>query len=146
MLIVFCQAPTLVPCLAGLHDVSESMHGVKSSPGLYTGITTLTLSMRLTLSQGSASSFSPLRPLAISGFSLHRDPTQTNKLFCEVGGRDVRAADLSKRGASAASTSPSGEPCAGGDGGTTLFRSVSSDEDGGNPANIAASGASNQTR
>ena len=33
----------------------------------------------------------------------------------------------------------------GGDGGTTLFRSVSSDEDGGNPANIAASGASNQT-
>jgi hypothetical protein len=34
---------------------------------------------------------------------------------------------------------------AGGDGGTTLFRSVSSDEDGGNPANIAASGASNQT-
>jgi hypothetical protein len=27
----------------------------------------------------------------------------------------------------------------------TLFRSVSSDEDGGNPANIAASGASNQT-
>jgi uncharacterized membrane protein (TIGR02234 family) len=34
---------------------------------------------------------------------------------------------------------------AGGDGGTTLFRSVSSDEDGGNPADIAASGASNQT-
>src|SRR5215218_6023033 len=34
---------------------------------------------------------------------------------------------------------------AGGDGGTTLFRSVRSDEDGGNPANIAASGASNQT-
>ena len=33
----------------------------------------------------------------------------------------------------------------GGDGGTTPFRSVSSDEDGGNPANIAASGASNQT-
>jgi hypothetical protein len=32
------------------------------------------------------------------------------------------------------------------DGGTTLFRSVSFDEDGGNPANIAASGASNQTR
>jgi hypothetical protein len=32
-----------------------------------------------------------------------------------------------------------------GDGGTTLFRSASSDEDGGNPANIAASGASNQT-
>jgi hypothetical protein len=32
---------------------------------------------------------------------------------------------------------------AGGDGGTTLFRSVGSDEDGGNPANIAASGASN---
>jgi hypothetical protein len=30
---------------------------------------------------------------------------------------------------------------AGGDGGTTLFRSVSSDEDGGNPANIAASGS-----
>jgi hypothetical protein len=26
------------------------------------------------------------------------------------------------------------------------FRSVSSDEDGGNPANIAASGASNQTQ
>src|SRR5215211_6836197 len=34
---------------------------------------------------------------------------------------------------------------AGGDGGTTLFRSVRSDEDGGSPANIAASGASNQT-
>ena len=34
---------------------------------------------------------------------------------------------------------------AGGDGGTTLFRSGSSDEDGGNLANIAASGASNQT-
>ena len=34
---------------------------------------------------------------------------------------------------------------AGGDGGTALFRFVSSDEDGGNPANIAASGASNQT-
>ena len=33
---------------------------------------------------------------------------------------------------------------AGGDGGTTLFRAVSSDEDGGNPANIAASGASDQ--
>jgi hypothetical protein len=48
------------------------------------------------------------------------------------------------KGASAASTSPSGELCAGGDDGTTLFRSVSSDEDGGNPANIAASGASNQ--
>jgi hypothetical protein len=58
---------------------------------------------------------------------------------------DVRAADLSKKGASAASTSPSGELCAGGDEGTTLFRSVSSDEDGGNSANIAASGASNQT-
>jgi hypothetical protein len=28
--------------------------------------------------------------------------------------------------------------------GTALFRSVSSDEGGGNPANIAASGASNQ--
>ena len=28
--------------------------------------------------------------------------------------------------------------------GTTLFRSARSDEDGGNPANIAASGASNQ--
>jgi hypothetical protein len=34
---------------------------------------------------------------------------------------------------------------AGGDGGTTLFRSASSDEDGGNLANIAASGASDQT-
>ena len=34
---------------------------------------------------------------------------------------------------------------AGGDGGTTLFRSLRSDEDGGNPANIAASGASNRT-
>src|SRR4029453_7580055 len=32
---------------------------------------------------------------------------------------------------------------AGGDGGTTLLRSVSSDEDGGTPANIAASGSSN---
>ena len=32
------------------------------------------------------------------------------------------------------------------DDGTTLFRSVSSDEDGGDPANIAASGASNQTQ
>ena len=31
-----------------------------------------------------------------------------------------------------------------GDGGTTLFRSVSSDEDGGYAANIAASEASNQ--
>jgi hypothetical protein len=30
---------------------------------------------------------------------------------------------------------------AGGDGGTTFFRSVSSDEDGGNLANIAASGS-----
>jgi hypothetical protein len=36
--------------------------------------------------------------------------------------------------------------CKGGDGGTTLFRSARSDEDGGNPANIAASGASNQTQ
>jgi hypothetical protein len=34
----------------------------------------------------------------------------------------------------------------GGDGGTTLFRSARSDEDGGNPANIAASEASNQTQ
>ena len=34
---------------------------------------------------------------------------------------------------------------AGGDCGTTLFRSVSSDEDGGNRANIAASGASDRT-
>ena len=33
-----------------------------------------------------------------------------------------------------------------GDGGTTLFRPGGSDEDGGNPANIAASGASNQTQ
>ncbi len=33
---------------------------------------------------------------------------------------------------------------AGGDGGTTLFRSARSDEDGGNLANIAASRASNQ--
>ena len=33
-----------------LCDVSDSMHGVKYSLGLYTGITTLTLSMRLTLS------------------------------------------------------------------------------------------------
>jgi hypothetical protein len=49
----------------------------------YTGITTLTLSMRLTLSQGSASVIQPLRPLAISRFSRHRDPTQTSKLFCE---------------------------------------------------------------
>jgi len=32
------------------------------------------------------------------------------------------------------------------DDGTTLFRYVSSDEDGGDPANIAASGASNQTQ
>jgi hypothetical protein len=35
---------------------------------------------------------------------------------------------------------------AGGDGGTTLFRPARSDEDGGDPANIAASGASNQTQ
>ena len=35
---------------------------------------------------------------------------------------------------------------AGGDGGTTLFRPAGSDEDGGNRANIAASGASNQTQ
>jgi hypothetical protein len=35
---------------------------------------------------------------------------------------------------------------AGGDGGTMLFRSARSDEGGGNPANIAASGASNQTQ
>ena len=34
---------------------------------------------------------------------------------------------------------------AGGDGGTTLFRSARSDEDGGDRADIAASGASNQT-
>jgi hypothetical protein len=34
----------------------------------------------------------------------------------------------------------------GGDDGTTLFRSVSADEDGGNAANIAASEASNQTQ
>jgi hypothetical protein len=34
---------------------------------------------------------------------------------------------------------------AGGDDGTTLFRSVISDEDGGNLANIAASEASNKT-
>ena len=46
--------------------------------------------------------------------------------------------------ASAASPSLSGELCAGGDGGTTLFRSVRSDEGGGNPANIAASESSNQ--
>jgi hypothetical protein len=59
---------------------------------------------------------------------------------------DVRASDLKTNCASAASTSPSGELCAGGDGGTTLFRSVSSDEDGGTTANIAASGASNQTQ
>ena len=35
---------------------------------------------------------------------------------------------------------------AGGDGGTTLFRSVSSDEDGGDPANIAASGSEQSDR
>jgi hypothetical protein len=48
-------------------------------------------------------------------------------LLCEQRRRrwilDVRAADLQ------------------GDGGTTLFRSIISDEDGGNPANIAASGS-----
>ena len=48
-----------------------------------------------------------------------------------------------------ATTTPADPRCsrrrsAGGDDGTTLFRSVISDEDGGNPANIAASGASNQ--
>jgi len=37
-------------------------------------------------------------------------------------------------------------PICRGDDGTTLFRSVSSEEDGGNPANIAASGASNQAQ
>jgi putative thioredoxin len=37
-------------------------------------------------------------------------------------------------------------PSGGGDGGTALFRSVSSDEDGGNRAKIAASGASNWTQ
>ena len=36
-------------------------------------------------------------------------------------------------------------PSGGGDGGIALFRAVSSDEDGGNRANIAASGASNWT-
>jgi hypothetical protein len=74
---------------------------------------------------------------------------QSNTAFREERRRrrilDVRAADLKTNCASAASTSPSGELCAGGDGGTTLFRSARSDEDGGNPANIAASGASNQT-
>jgi hypothetical protein len=35
---------------------------------------------------------------------------------------------------------------AGGDGRTTPFRSARSDEDGGNPANIAASEASNRTQ
>jgi hypothetical protein len=48
-----------------------------------------------------------------------------------------------------ATTKSAGSRCsrrrsAGGDGGTTLFRSAISDEDGGSPANIAASGASNQ--
>jgi hypothetical protein len=51
------------------------------------------------------------------------------------------APPISKGGASVASTSPSGELRAGGDGGTTLFRPVSSDEDGGNPANSAACGS-----
>jgi hypothetical protein len=49
-----------------------------------------------------------------------------------------------------AKTTPADSRCsrrrsAGGDGGTTLFRFASSDEDGGSQANIAASGASNQT-
>jgi hypothetical protein len=48
--------------------------------------------------------------------------------------RDVRAADLKTNCASAASTSPSGELCAGGDGGKTPFGSARSDEDGGNPS------------
>ena len=48
------------------------------------------------------------------------------------------AADLPTKSRDAASTSPSGELCAGGDGGTTLFCSVRSDQDGGKPANIAA--------
>jgi hypothetical protein len=64
----------------------------------------------------------------------------------EVGGFSMFAPPISQQNrASAASTSPSGELCAGGNGGTTFFRSVRSDEDGGNPANIAASGVSNQT-
>jgi hypothetical protein len=57
------------------------------------------------------------------------------------------APPISKQeGASVASTSPSGELCAGGDGGTTLFRSVSCDEDGGKPASIAASGSEQSDR
>jgi len=43
---------------------------------------------------------------------------------------DIRRRSPNKNRASAASTSPSGELCAGGDGGTTLFRSVRSDEAG----------------
>src|SRR5215217_7107577 len=65
--------------------------------------------------------------------------------------RDARAApkkpaaSVANRAPTAADSRCSRRRSAGGDGGTTLFRSVRSDEDGGNPANIAASGASNQT-
>src|SRR5215218_5947869 len=65
--------------------------------------------------------------------------------------RDARAApkkpaaSVANRAPTAADSRCSRRRSAGGDGGTTLFRSVRSDEDGGSPANIAASGASNQT-
>jgi hypothetical protein len=59
--------------------------------------------------------------------------------------RSTAARDPVRATTTAADSRCSRRRSAGGDGGTTLFRFVSSDEDDSNPANIAASGASNRT-
>src|SRR5829696_9448075 len=85
-----------------------------------------------------------LAPFATSGTGSSH-PRRNRRASPGNGGFSMFAPPISQENrASAASPSLSGELCAGGDGGTTLFRSVRSDEGGGNPANIAASESSNQ--
>ena len=105
---------------------------------------------------GSAVESWPPQPSACPRPSPHAVPRvgDASRGGCE---RQNRAPPRRRPGASGgvsplrATTTPADPRCsrrrsAGGDDGTTLFRSIISDEDGGNPANIAASGASNQTQ
>ena len=71
--------------------------------------------------------------IAVPNGTLHGGFTESS---CEI---QLRASEI------AADSRCSRRRSAGRADGTTLFRSVSSDEDGGNLANIAASGASNRT-
>jgi hypothetical protein len=77
-----------------------------------------------------AEAFFPLRATTTTAADPKRDARAAQEMGCER--RKSRTAARSRAGAPLSWT--------------TLFRSVSSDGDGGNPANIAASGASHRQR